>query len=166
MKTTLLLMAALAWNAVTIAQKHPKGIEDPEKEIFTKRVQSLTWVKSRFKNEYSFAGSYETEEQLQIYGEAKRILSLYNMTLKDAFFDFSSFCPDTDIENFEDLEKGFELNQNAELLYHLDGDWVLQLNMGYTINSIKLYQWKNTDWSEFDPDPVAEQVELLNLMIE
>ena len=160
MKATILLGLFISWLGMTTAQKHPKGVENPKKEFFVKHVSSLTWVKHRLKKDYYFAGSYEEEEQLQIYGELKRILSLYNMKLEDAFLDFSSFCEGTDITDFDAMEKGFARYQEANLLYHLEGDWVLEVQMGYNVNNLILYQWKNTDWSELEENPVAEGAEV------
>ena len=102
---------------------------------------------------------------MQLFGEAKRFLALYGKTLDDHFFDVSSFCPGTDYKDFEQVDAGLMLNQKLHSLYHLDGDWVLQLQISYEVNSIILSQWKHTDWSEWEEDPLQEQLDLLELLI-
>jgi len=165
MKATILLGLFISWVGVTTAQKHPKGVEDPKKEFFIEHVSSLTWVKHRLKKDYYFAGSNDEGEQLQIYGEVKRILSLYNLKLEDAFLDVSSFCEGTNFTDFEAMQKGFERFQEANLVYHLYDDWVLEIQMGYSVNSLVIHQWKNEDWSIWEEDPVAEGVEVINTLI-
>ena len=161
MKQTLLIVWSCAVMTTLHAQKTPKGIDEFKRELFVKRVELLTWVKHTLKNEYYFAASYENEDQLQLFGEAERFLSLYGKTLDDHFFDVSSFCPGTDYTNFEQIDLGIELNQELFALYHLDGDWVLQVRIGYGVNSIILSEWKNTDWSEHEDDPLQAQLDLL-----
>jgi hypothetical protein len=165
MKTTLLIVWSCAVMTAIHAQKTPKGIDEFERELFVKRVQLLTWVKHVFKNQYFFAANYEAENQMQLFGEAKRFLSLYGKTLDDHFFDISSFCPGTDYTDFEQIDEGIILNQELYALYHLDGDWVLQLRIGYGVNSMILNEWKNTDWSKWEDDPLQEQLDLLLWML-
>jgi len=44
-------------------------------------------------------------------------------------------------------------------------DWVLEIQMGYSVNSLVIHQWKNEDWSIWEEDPVAEGVEVINTLI-
>jgi hypothetical protein len=162
MKTTFLIALSCFVLTAVHAQKTPKGIEEFERELFIKRVELLTWVKHTLKNQYYFAATYNTEDQLQLFGEAKRFLALYGKTLDDHFFDVSSFCPGTDYTDFEQVDEGLLLNQKLHSLYHLDGDWVLQLQISYEVNSIILFQWKHTDWSEWEEDPLQESLNILN----
>jgi hypothetical protein len=157
------LLIALLCVVVTVihAQKTPKGIDEFDRELFTKRVDLLTWVKHTLKNQYYFAATYKTEDQLQLFGEAKRFLALYGKTLDDHFFDVSSFCPGTDYTDFEQVDEGLMLNQKLHSLYRLQGDWVLELRISYEVNSIILSQWKNTDWSEWEENPLQDQLDFL-----
>ena len=67
--------------------------------------------------------------------------------------------------DFEAMQKGFERFQEANLVYHLYDDWVLEIQMGYSVNSLVIHQWKNEDWSIWEEDPVAEGVEVINTLI-
>lgn len=161
------LLIALSCLVVTAvhAQKTPKGIDEFERELFTKRVDILTWVKHLVKNEYYWVSGTKIEEQMQLFGEAKRVLSLYGKTFDDAFLDLSSFCPGTDHSDFEQIQEGLALNQELLLVFHLSGDWVLQLNISNYVNSMILSQWKNEDWSVWEDDPLQQQLNLLDLII-
>jgi len=166
MKTTILTSILCLVMISLRAQKTPQGINQFERELFVKRVQLLAWVKHTLKNEYYFASNYQTEDQMQLFGEAKRFLAVYGKNLENAFMDLSNFCPGTNYQEFSQLEEGMNINQELFILIHLNDDWVFQFRMGAAVNSITLSEWKNTDWSEYDVVPKVEGSEKIDEIIE
>ena len=155
MKTTFLIALSCFVLTAVHAQKTPKGIEEFERELFTnKRVELHTWVKTVFKKEYQWVSTDKIEDRMQLFGEAKKFLAKYGKTFDDALIDASSFCEGTDINNFEQILEGTDRNQNLYLIFHLDNDWVLLIEIGSGFNGMYISEWKDEDWSEWEDSPL------------
>jgi hypothetical protein len=148
------------------AQKTPKGIDEFKQELSVKKkIELRTWVKPLFKSEYHWVSSSADEYQFKLYNEAKKFLEKYNKTLYDAIIDASSFCEGTDLLVYEQIQEGFERNQELFLIFHLDGDWILLVQIGSKFNGMYMVEWKNENWSEWEDDPLQEQLDLLLWML-
>jgi hypothetical protein len=165
MKITFLIVWSCAVMTAIHAQKTPKGIDEFERELFIKRVQVLTWVKTVFKKEYQWVSTDKIEDRMQLFGEAKKFLAKYGKTFDDAIIDASSFCEGTDINDLEQILDGIDRNQKLYLIFHLDSDWVLLIEIGSGFNGMYITEWKNENWSEWEDDPLQEQLDLLLWML-
>jgi hypothetical protein len=159
MKTIILIAISCLIMTSVQSQKTPQGVGEFERELFVKKVQLMTWVKHSLKNQYYFVSIQETENQMQLFGEAKRFLALYGKNLNDAFIDLSNFCPGTDYHDFKQIEQGMMINQELFVLIHLYDDWVFQLNIGVSASSMSITKWKNNDWSQYDTVKNADEYE-------
>ena len=149
MKTTLLIVWSCAVMTAIHAQKTPKGIDEFERELFIKRVPVLTWVKTVFKKEYQWVSTDKIEDRMQLFGEAKKFLAKYGKTFDDAIIDASSFCEGTDINDLEQILDGIDRNQKLYLIFHLDNDWVLLIEIGSGFNGMYITEWKDEVLSEW-----------------
>jgi len=159
MKTIILIAISCLIMTSVQSQKTPQGVGEFERELFVKKVQLMTWVKHALRNQYYFVSIQETENQMQLFGEAKRFLALYGKNFNDAFIDLSNFCPGTDYHDFKQIEQGMMINQELFVLIHLYDDWVFQLNIGVSASSMSITKWKNNDWSQYDTVKNADEYE-------
>ena len=160
MKITFLIVWSCAVMTAIHAQKTPKGIDEFERELFVKRVQLLTWVKTVFKKEYQWVSTDKIEDRMQLFGEAKKFLAKYGKTFDDAIIDASSFCEGTDINDLEQILDGIDRNQKLYLIFHLDNDWVLLIEIGSGFNGMYISEWKDDVWSEWEDSPLEDQLNL------